>query len=201
MNYKNINDYELVYQIRESDEEAYNTLFDKYSFLVKRLAYEYYYKNENIGIEIEDLCQEGYFAISVALKDYDQDNSLFYTYVLLCIRREMERYIKYCKRNKQMILNNAVSLSVSVDDSNELFLEDLISSGESLEDTVIGDEIYKSLFLYKHNLSFEESLIYELKINKFNNKEIATLLDLSYKRVDNSLRKIRTAISNYNLTL
>lgn len=100
-----------------------------------------------------------------------------------------------------MILNNAVSLSVSVDDSNELFLEDLISSGESLEDTVIGDEIYKSLFLYKHNLSFEESLIYELKINKFNNKEIATLLDLSYKRVDNSLRKIRTAISNYNLTL
>lgn len=88
MNYKNINDYELVYQIRESDEEAYNTLFDKYSFLVKRLAYEYYYKNENIGIEIEDLCQEGYFAISVALKDYDQDNSLLY----LC-------FVVYKKRN------------------------------------------------------------------------------------------------------
>ena len=79
MDYKNVNDYELVYQIRENDEIAYNVLFDKYSFIVNKLAYEYYLKNKNIGIEYEELCQEGFYAIAMALKDYNQDSSLFYT--------------------------------------------------------------------------------------------------------------------------
>ena len=79
MDYKNINDYELIYQIRDNDEVAYTTLFEKYSFLVNKFAYEYYSNNKNIGIEYEDLCQEGFFAISMALKEYNQDTSLFYT--------------------------------------------------------------------------------------------------------------------------
>ena len=69
MNYKDINDYELIYHVRENDEYAYNTLINKYSFLVNKLAYEYYSKNRNLGIELEDLIQEGFFAISMSIKD------------------------------------------------------------------------------------------------------------------------------------
>ena len=191
MDYKNINDYELIYQIRENDEVAYTTLFEKYSFLVNKFDYEYYSNNKNIGIEYEDLCQEGFFAISMALKEYNQDTSLFYTYVVLCIRREMERLIKYHRRYKQMILSNSVSLFSYLDESSTLVLEDVISSNINLEEELIDYESYKKLFLYKHNFKFEESLIYELKINKFSNKEIACLLDIPYKKVDNTLRKIR----------
>ncbi len=187
-----MNDYELVYQIKENDEVAYSTLFDKYSFIVHKLAYDYYSKNKNIGIEIEDLYQEGYFAISMAVRDYNQDSSLFYTYVTLCIRREMERYIKFCKRNKQMVLNSAISLNASIDFDNELFLEDVIASGEDLERSVIYNDILRKLFFYRYDLKFEESLVYELKLNQFSNSEIAILLDISYKKVDNYLRKIRS---------
>lgn len=201
MDYKKINDYELIYQIRENDEIAYDTLFDKYSFIVNKLAYEYYLKNRNVGIEMDDLCQEGFFAIAMALRDYNQDSSLFYTYVLLCIKREMERYIKYSKRNKQMILNNAISLNTPIDEEKELFLEDVVASSNNLEETVIFADFYKELLLYKHNLNFEESLVYELKINQFSNKEISELLDISYKKVDNYLRKIRGLLLKYNLVL
>lgn len=201
MDYKNINDYELIYQIRENDEVAYETLFDKYSFIVKKLAYEYYSNNKNIGIEYEDLCQEGFFAISSALKEYNQDTSLFYTYVILCIRREMERLIKYHRRHKQMILSNSVSISSCIDESSSLFLEEVIPSDVNVEETVISDDNYKKLLLYKHNLKFEESLIYELKINKFTNKEISILLDMPYKTVDNYLRKIRSSLLKYKMTL
>lgn len=201
MDYKKINDYELIYQIRENDEIAYDTLFDKYSFIVNKLAYEYYSKNRNVGIEMDDLCQEGFFAIAMALRDYNQDSSLFYTYVLLCIKREMERYIKYSKRNKQMILNNAISLNTPIDEEKELFLEDVVASSNNLEETVIFADFYKDLLLYKHNLNFEESLVYELKINQFSNKEISELLDISYKKVDNYLRKIRGLLLKYNLVL
>lgn len=201
MNYKNVNDYELIYQIGESDEIAYNTLFDKYSYVVNKLAYEYYLKNKNIGIEYEDLCQEGFFAIAMAIKDYNPDSSLFYTYVLICIKREMERLIKFYRRNKQMILNTAISINTSIDDENSLFLEDVLSSGFNLESFVISEENYSKLMLYKHELSFEESLVYELKFNKFSNKEISLLLDIPYKKVDNYLRKIKSLLFKYKLTL
>ena len=201
MNYKDVNDYELIYHIKENDEIAYNTMFDKYSFIVNKLAYDYYCKNKNIGIEYEDLCQEGFYAVSMAIKDYDQDNSLFYTYVLICIKREMERLVKAGRRNKQMILNNAISINSAIDLDDSLFLEDVIAADTDVESFVISEELFKELFLYKHELSFEESLIYELKVNRFSNKEISLLLDISYKKVDNSLRKIRQMLLKYNLTL
>lgn len=201
MDYKDLNDYELIYNVMENDEEAYNTLIKKYSFLVNKVAYGYYIKNRNIGIEYDDLRQEGLYAITVALKDYNPDNTLFYTYALLCIKREMERLIKYAKRHKQMILSEAVSLNTSLDDDNELLLEDVISSNMNVEDYVISEFNYEKLFLRKHDLKFDEALVYELKINKFSNKEIAILLDIPYKKVDNLLRNIRSSIFNYNLTL
>ena len=80
-----------------------------------------------------------------------------------------------------MILSNSVSLFSYLDESSTLDLEDVISSNINLEEELIDYESYKKLFLYKHNFKFEESLIYELKINKFSNKEIACLLDIPYK--------------------
>jgi len=201
LDYKNVNDYELVYQIRENDEIAYNVLFDKYSFIVNKLAYEYYLKNKNIGIEYEELCQEGFYAIAMALKDYNQDSSLFYTYVSICVKREMERLIKFYRRNKQMILNDSISINTTIGNDDSLFLEDVISSGISSEDVFMSEYRYEKLQMYKHELAFEESLVYELKFNKFSNKEISALLDLPYKKVDNYLRKIKALVLKYNLTL
>ena len=201
MNYKDINDYELIYHVRENDEYAYNTLINKYSFLVNKLAYEYYSKNRKLGIELEDLIQEGFFAISMSIKDYNQDASLFYTYVVLCIRREMERYIKYNRRNKQMILNTAISFNQFIDENNELLLEDVIESSYNLEDSVCNSDFFNRIFMYRYNFNLEESSIFELKFNQFSNKEIAILLDISYKKVDNCLRKIRNRLVKFKLTL
>jgi len=201
LEYKNVNDYELVYQIRENDEYAYQTLLDKYSFIIHKYAYAYYQKNKNLGIEYDDFVQEGFFALVMSLKDYNPDTTLFYTYASLCIRREMERLIKQQRRNKHMVLNTAVSFSTSLSDQDDLFLEDVLPSSFLVENDVIDDDLYQKLFLYKHHFSFEESSIYELKIHHFNNKEIATLLDIPYKKVDNSLKKIRKLLFQYQFTL
>ena len=45
MDYKNLNDYELVYQVKEHDEVAYGILLDKYSHLVDMLAKKYIKNN------------------------------------------------------------------------------------------------------------------------------------------------------------
>ena len=100
-----------------------------------------------------------------------------------------------------MILSDAISINTNIGNDNSLFLEDVISSGISSEDVFMSDYRCEMLLMYKHELSFEESLVYELKFNRFSNKEISLLLDLPYKKVDNYLRKIKSLVLKYNLTL
>ena len=100
-----------------------------------------------------------------------------------------------------MILNTAISFNQFIDENNELLLEDVIESSYNLEDSICNSDFFNRIFMYRHNLSFEESLIFELKFNQFSNREIATLLDISYKKVDNCLRKIRNKLVKFKITL
>ena len=197
MDYKNLNDYELIYEVRENNEIAYNTLYDKYKNLIGKIARDYYNKNKNNRIEYEDLVQEGFYGMSQAIRGYDENSTLFYTYANICIRREIERYIKTFERNKNMILNDAVSLSYPLDDTGETTLEDVIKSKENIEEYILSESNYKKIWNFRNDLPFNESIIFELKSNQFSNKEISILLDMPYKLVDNYLRKIRISLKKY----
>ncbi len=201
MDYRNFNDFELVYQVRENDGVAYDILMKKYSKLVEKYARHYYLKNKNIGIEIEDLYQEGMLGVVMALNDYNSNDTLFYTYALLCIRREMERLIKASKRKKHILLNESISLNSTVSFEDDLFLEDIIPSTYNVEESFFTDELSRILISLKYMFNDEDSMIYELKYNYFTNKEIADLLELPYKYVDNRLRKIRKIIKHYVLKM
>lgn len=204
MEYKTDNDYELIYLVRENDEEAYNYMQKKYNNLIACIAKKYYYNNSYLGIEYEDLYQEGLYAFEMALTKYDMSSSLFYTYVTLCIKREIERRIKKEKRYKNMVLTSAYSLNSPLQDNIELTLEETIEDKTivgnkkiSLEEKIISKEITEDLLNFKYELKYPQSAIYELKVNNFNNKEIASLLEITYKDVDNGLRTIRNKLKKY----
>ncbi len=190
MDYKKLNDYELIYQVRENDDVAYNMLISKYSNLVDMLSKKYLKANNNIGIEYDDLYQEGMMGIYQAIKNYNQNDTLFYTFASLCAKREMERLIKGFRRNKQMILNDSISFNESINDSGNV-LEDLLASDFVLEEQYLSDCGYKELLDLKYDFTPIDSCVYELKINNFTIKEIAILLELTYKNVDYRLHKIR----------
>ena len=44
MNYKKYNDYELIYMIRENDNDSYDILYNKYLPVMKSIAFNYYNK-------------------------------------------------------------------------------------------------------------------------------------------------------------
>ena len=181
MNYKNLNDYELVYQVRENNEVAYKALLDKYSSLVCSVAKQYYRSNKHIGLEYDDFYQEGMIGLLRALDDYDSSNSLFYTYALLCMKRQIETCIKANQRMKHVILNNAIPFSDSIKEDSDLLVEDVIASSYNIHEDFMYKELYNNLINCKYDFSFEESLIFELRLNSFSVKEIATLLVLSRK--------------------
>lgn len=196
MDYKDLNDYELIYQVRENDEIAYNTLINKYSILIGMFAKKMLRTYKNLGLEYDDLYQEGMMGVIKALNDYNPSDTLFYTYASLCAKREMDRLIKCQRRKKRMILNDSISINKNVNNNPDLSIEDLIASKYNLEEEYECFDRYKRILDKKYDLELIDSSILELKVNGFSIREIAKLLELTYKTVDYRMRKIRKIIAN-----
>ena len=197
MDYKEYNDYELVYEVREQSEEAYNLIIKKYSKLINKIADEYYRNNKKYKVDYEDIVQEGYFGLLQALNNYNESNTLFYTFASVCIRREMERMLKTHTRQKNLSINKAISLYKPINQNEDACLEDVIPSSDNVEESIMSDIMVKKLMDYKYELPFEMSIIYELRYNKFNNDEISILLDIPKKKVEKLVNKIKREVKKY----
>lgn len=187
MDYKDVNDYELVYRIRENDnEDALNVLVKKYEPLIVGLAKKYYVKVKYQGADMSDLLQEGRIALVKALNSYDPNHvSLFYTYVSICIERH---FITFC-RNLGALKHGPLNYSVSDDylyNVSDNSVEPDYCLNRKLDECIICEG--------KNLLNFLDSNIFELRYNGFSYNEICELLDVSYSVVSRRLCKIRKTL-------
>lgn len=197
MEYKDLNDSEMLYLIRENEEEAYNYVYKKYEPLINKFAINIMKKYKTLGIEYDDLFQEGMYGLSLAIKNFDSKNDvLFFTLAFLCIKREMYKLVIKSNSNRNYVLNFSVSLDEPKSKESDFSLKDSIYKERDFTEFIINEsEIKKQILDLKYCLKLQYSLVFELKINGFSNKEIASLLDIKYKDVDNSLRSIKRALS------
>lgn len=187
MKYKDINDYEIIYMIRENDsEDAEKVIYDKYLPLIKDLANKYFAKLKNI-CEFDDLIQEGYIGLGSALQSYsDKYNALFYTFASICIERQIKNYCRRMLNKKSESLNNYVSLDE--DEGVSCFIEDSSMKPDRLLENC---ESIKYMKDFKNSLDIKYSTVFELRYNGFTYKEIAQLLDITLSTVDGRLSKIK----------
>ena len=68
MNKYEYNDYELLDYICENNEDATQILYDKYMYVIEAIARSRV--NSNLGLEFNDLVQEGMIGFSEAIRDY-----------------------------------------------------------------------------------------------------------------------------------
>ena len=198
-NYKDLNDYEVMYMIGEKSEDATNLLFNKYKPIVEKYAKEYYAYGRNLGLEYQDFIQEGYLGLYVATRNYtDSKSCLFYTYVLICIKSRMGNLIRRNSTKKNYALNNSVSLYSNIDDSSKELIDYISDDKAILPDIALGyNEFIESLKNIIYNLDLDKASILELKYNGFNNREIAKLLDISTSKVSYALSFIRKKLDYY----
>ena len=199
MKYHDYNDNELLNYISENNEEASSIMYDKYNPLIINTANNLFKHCKNLGIEKNDLIQEGLLGLHSAIGTYDDNKDItFYTYARKCIESKMISLVVSAKRQKHRVLNESISLN---DKYSETSLE--------IED-YLGDNSYNPEYCYleqetenelinefrKTLTTFEEE-VFMLKINGLNYKEIAEILDKKMKPVDNALQRIRTKLKNY----
>lgn len=183
MDYKYVNDYELIYMIRENDEDTSEFLYNKYSNVIKKISSKYFLYAKEKGIEFDDLIQEGYIGLSSAINSFrDNMDSSFYTFACLCIERQIRTLCKKVGSNKHEILNQA--LSKDYDNIVQIYSPDYVS----FDNEFISME---SFIFYKNLFSLKHSTVFELRYNGFSYQEISELLDIPINTVDSRLCKIR----------
>ena len=192
MEYKDFNDYELVYYIHDGNEDANNILIKKYEPLINKVALKMLPYCKGNGLELEDLVQEGMIGLNHAIERYkEQEDILFFTYAKKCIERKIISVVVGSNRNKNKVLNESVSYD---NDENQIikYLQD--KNPSPLEEVVNIEKEEDLLKEFKKNLTDFEKQVFELHISGFKYKEIAELLDKSPKSIDNTIQRIKTKL-------
>ncbi|MBQ2639584.1 MAG: sigma-70 family RNA polymerase sigma factor [Bacilli bacterium] len=189
MNYKNINDYEILYMIKENDDYAESIIYKKYLPIIKKIASKYTAFIVNRGADYEDLVQEGIIGLSRAITGYrDDQNAIFYTYACLCIERQINVFCRDLSSKKNEVLNNC------------MYSEDVLNMQSSKYQYSNPEEVnleqldYQEFIKCKNYFDIDKSSVFELRYNGFTYKEISNLLDISISTVDGRLSKIRQTL-------
>ena len=188
MNYQGYNDYELIYMIQENDENSKGILYEKYFPIIRSIASSFYDIYKNSGYDYDDFVQEGMIGFQKALVSYDENKgSLFYTFVIVCIRRHLISFTRKISRSYK-------DLSFfPIGEGDEVNIPDTSSNLELIMDEYEIQHIYMDII---YNASLLEGAILELKINDFTYREISVLLDIPLSSVEFKSRRVRKTLKN-----
>lgn len=193
MDYKEINDNELIYMCCENNEEAENIIIDKYknciNNCIKNLMKEYYI----VGMETSDLYQEGLIGLMHAIKTFNEEKDVtFYTYANTCIKTSMISAMRSTFRKKNRILNTSYSLDKIMDeDTNHSFYDVFKDNTNEPTGLLIKKEENKELLdMVKSKLSKKELEVFNYKLDGLTNEEIAESLKSTKKCVENTVFRI-----------
>ena len=188
MDYKNYNDYELVYMVRENDDDSKDILLKKYNPVIISIAQEFYERYKNYGYEYDDFYQEAMISFQKAIITYnDNKDSILYTFVNVCIRRNLQSFCRNISSNRKSFLSSCV-------DIDDYDISDIKSN---LNDNFDYLELAKICNKVIFELPSDVSAILELKLNGFTFNEIATLLDIPRSTAEFKSRCGRRLLKRY----
>ncbi len=195
MDYKKYNDYELIYMIRENDEESNRILLNKYKPIIITIANKYFKNNTNNAYDFDDYYQEALLSFYNALEKYDsKKDALFYTFVTICIERGLKSFSTRISSIKKNIYKDYIAI-----DDISYMLEDKEKDIEYINRFREIENIYKSII---YSAPLESGAILELKYNGFSYREISILLEIPISSLEFKIRKykrlLKQKLSKYN---
>ena len=193
MNYKELNDNELLAYIAEGNEDANNILIKKYEPLITNMASRMLRGCPYLGIELSDLIQEGMIGLNHAIGYYNEQKDIaFFTYAKTCIERKLISFIISAKTLKNKNLNDSISFDGDEDGTLEYLLKDESANPENI---IINEEEINSIISnVKNKLTDLELQVFDLMLSSFNYREIAEILDKEPKQIDNAIYRIKVKV-------
>ncbi|MGL5638020.1 MAG: sigma-70 family RNA polymerase sigma factor [Cetobacterium sp.] len=180
---------------QQGNEEATEKIFTEYQNTILRNNRKFFLK----GAESDDLLQEGYIGLMKAIKSFDENkNACFNTFANLCIRRQIITAVKTHSSAKYQNLNSAVMGEEYVGFEEVTKYNSPSINFYNPEEIVLGKELVKLLenFLVENLSDLEKKVFYYL-CKEYTYVEIASFLEETPKKIDNTIQRIKKKIINY----
>ena len=193
--YDDYNDNELIYLIYDFNEDANRILHEKYYKIIKIKVAKYRALAKRIGLDTCDLMQEGLLGLEEAINSYrDNKDMKFSSFANMCIERQILSVLNYHSRKKHTFLNDSCSIDVE-DEKGRTMLDYSLKSDIDPLMMMEKEEEKNSIYdLMTKDLRKLEKEVFELKLNGLDYREIARLLNKSYKSIDSALQRIRVKL-------
>lgn len=184
-------EYELIVLVREQkDEDALKILLKKYSPIIGKIASTYY----GVGYDYQDFFQEGRIAFVRAIETFDENaNSTFYAYSMTCVRNALISIYRKLKRNTGLdqLIDNMEEINktgVAMNTNYVKQMDKFLNEKMIIEEALVSKELLSNLE--------KQCLKYFLLDNDY--KEVATILGVSPKKVDNALSRCKSKLRKLN---
>jgi RNA polymerase sporulation-specific sigma factor len=177
--YKILTDDEL-FVLLKNDKNAENEFYKRYKIKVKSFLRNYKLN----ALEREDLIQEGMIGLFHAIETFDKKKGFkFSTYSNTCIRNRIYNALDYLWQHKKKI-------------DNEKDIEEIVSNNDPESDS-IQTELSENLETAVANLTDLEQKVLDRYLNNKSYKVIAGELEITSKKVDNILMKVKSKLAKY----
>lgn len=176
----------LALMARAGEDDALVQLIHMYAPLVKSRARVY----AGIGMEPDDLTQEGMIGLISAIRVYDEKQSSFSTFARLCIDRMLTSAARQAGRQKRIPKDSLVP----IDRADERSSEALLQSGEESNPEAIliaREDAQRLRRRAGRMLSGFEYQVFFYYLSGESYEEIARHLKTTNKAIDNALQRIR----------
>lgn len=184
--YRALSDDVLAELSKHSDEQAFSELVLRYLGRISFIARKYSAR----GYEHTDFVQEGLIGLYSAARTYDPAGARsFHSYALLCAERRLISVIRKQNSNKAVPSSLLVGL-----DSLDLDTPDPSSAPD-------GAVMLKATFdQLSRILSRREMQVLKLYCKGHSYAQIAEILGISRKSVDNALQRVRRKCGNLDMS-
>lgn len=200
---ENVSDCEILEKFRVGDDFAIDLILSKYKTLVNSVARRYFL----LGAEQEDLVQEGMIGLYKACLSYNKTStSSFKTFAYICIKRQIQSAIKSANRQKNLFLNNALSLDskngvmflrgAEIGENEKVLYLPYESSPE--KDVIERENYEETIQKIKNSLSNFEFEVLRYYLDGFKCEQIAFFTAKNYKSIDNALSRIKIKLQFLN---
>jgi len=190
-------DEELLYMIRQNDENALGILIKKYESSISMMCNELLKKQGRN--DFEDARQMAKIGFLSAVETYRHDKAASFRYFAkMCAEREVRSMLRKERVKGQYAYHRSVSLDQSINEADGAYLLDFVESTYPE---------YNPTWIFEYNRlreNYEKELIKLTELEKkvfvlwgkgVSYKEIAKLLDMKTKAVDNLLQRVRKKLS------
>ena len=124
------------------------------------------------------------------------NKTLFYTFVNVCIDRQLKGILLKNNRDKYRVLNEAVSLDAVNKEGEEVnILDTYIEQTSNPEYNMLLEEDKNELErLIKNQLTASEELVFDLKMQGFSYQEIEAITGKDNKTIYNTAQRVKSKI-------